>query len=186
MRIISGSARGTKLITLAGENTRPTLDRVKEPLFSIIQSKILNSNVLDLFSGSGALGLEAISRGAKSAVLCDNNEEAIRVIKQNLNKTRMQDKVIVFKDNYINCLEMLKSKNVKFDLIFLDPPYKTNFAIKALEKILILDLISKDGIIIIETDDEKREVEQLKSIDIIINDIRKYGRVKLMFLSRKG
>ena len=73
MRIISGSARGTKLVTLSGENTRPTLDRVKEPLFSIIQNQILDAYVLDLFSGSGALGLEALSRGAEKAVFCDNN-----------------------------------------------------------------------------------------------------------------
>ncbi len=186
MRIISGSARGTKLITLPGESTRPTLDRVKEPLFSIIQNKILDANVLDLFSGSGALGLEALSRGAKAAVLCDNNIEAIKIIRQNIDKTKMQEKAIVFKESYIKCLEILKSKNMKFDLIFLDPPYRTNFAVDALDRILTLDLISKDGIIIIETDDEEKEVEKIRPIDININDIRKYGRVKLMFLSRKG
>ena len=186
MRIISGSARGTKLVTLSGENTRPTLDRVKEPLFSIIQNSILDACVLDLFAGSGALGLEALSRGAEIAVLCDNNIEAIKIINQNVEKTKMKDKAIVIKDNYTKCLETLKNKQMKFDLIFLDPPYKTNFAVDALEKILALDLLSKDGIIIIETEDEQREIKNIELIDININDIRKYGRVKLMFLSRKG
>lgn len=186
MRIISGSARGTKLVTLQGENTRPTLDRVKESLFSIIQNKILDSYVLDLFSGSGALGLETLSRGAKTAILCDNNIEAINIINQNVEKTKMKDKAIVIKNSYTKCLETLKNKNMKFDLIFLDPPYKTNFAIDSLKRILDLDLIADDGIIIIETEDEQREIKDIELIDININDIRKYGRVKLMFLSRKG
>ena len=186
MRIISGSARGTKLVTLSGENTRPTLDRVKEPLFSIIQNKILDSTVLDLFYGSGALGLESLSRGANIAVLCDNNKEAIKIINQNVEKTKMNDKTIVMNNSYIESLEMLKNKNMKFDLIFLDPPYRTNFAIGALKRILDLDLLLKTGIIIIETDDEEREIKQIESININIDDIRKYGRVKLMFLSRKG
>lgn len=186
MRIISGSARGTKLITLSGETTRPTLDRVKEPLFSIIQNKILDSTVLDLFSGSGALGLEALSRGATMAVLCDKNIEAIKVINQNIEKTKMKDKAIVINTDYKKCLEQLKVKNMKFDLIFLDPPYKANFAVDALNKILELDLILDSGIIVIETDEEERELEQLEQININVKDIRKYGRVKLMFLSRKG
>lgn len=186
MRIISGSARGTKLVTLSGENTRPTLDRVKEPLFSIIQNNISESIVLDLFSGSGALGLETLSRGAKVAVFCDNNVEAIEIINKNIEKTRMKDKAIVIKSDYTKCLETLKNKNMKFDLIFLDPPYKTNFADTALKRILELDLLSKDGIIILETDDEEKEVKNIQTIDINIDDIRKYGRVKLMFLSRKG
>ena len=95
MRIISGLARGTKLYTLEGENTRPTLDRVKEPLFSIIQTEIKDSIVLDLFAGSGALGLEALSRGAKKAVLCDNSNKAIQIINKNLKDTRLEEKAKV-------------------------------------------------------------------------------------------
>lgn len=186
MRIISGSARGTKLVTLSGENTRPTLDRVKEPLFSIIQNQILDAYVLDLFSGSGALGLEALSRGAEKAVFCDNNIDAINIINQNINKTKMQDKVIVIKDDYTNCLNRLKNKNIKFDIIFIDPPYKADYAVDALKKILKLDLLLDDGMVIIETDEEEREIKELEQINICINSIRKYGRVKLMFLSRKG
>lgn len=186
MRIISGSARGTKLVTLLGENTRPTLDRVKEPLFSIIQNKILDSTVLDLFSGSGALGIESLSRGAKTAVFCDKNKEAIKIISKNIEKTKLKESSIVINDDYIRCLEILRDKNMKFDIIFLDPPYKTNFAINALKRILELDLLAQNGIVIIETDEEERNVEGIKEININIDKIKKYGRVKLMFLSRKG
>ncbi len=98
----------------------------------------------------------------------------------------MQDKVIVMKDDYTNCLNRLKNKNIKFDIIFLDPPYKADFAVKALIQILKLDLMQDDGIVVIETDEEERELKELEQIDICINNIRKYGRVKLMFLSRKG
>lgn len=185
MRIISGSAKGTKLFTLSGESTRPTLDRVKEPLFSIIQNHIQDALVLDLFSGSGALGLESLSRGAKLAILCDNNIEAIKIINQNIEKTHLNEKSKVVHSNYKKCLDSLKNDNLKFDIIFLDPPYKTNFATDAVERILALDLLAKDGIIILETDDEDKEIKIIKE-DINIDNIRKYGRVKLMFLSRKG
>ena len=98
MRIISGIARGTKLYTLEGQDTRPTLDRVKEPLFSIISAYIENAQVLDLFAGSGALGLEALSRGAEFAVLGDNSAKATTVIQKNIEKTRTENdfSVIVF------------------------------------------------------------------------------------------
>lgn len=89
MRIIAGEKRGTKLYTLEGLNTRPTLDRVKESLFNIIQSEIRESVFLDIFAGSGAIGLEAVSRGAKKAILCDNNKQAIQIIKKNIEKTRV-------------------------------------------------------------------------------------------------
>ena len=115
MRIISGLARGTKLYTLEGENTRPTLDRVKEPLFSIIQNYIKDANVLDLFAGSGALGLEALSRGAKNAILCDKSYEAIQIIKKNINKTHFEEKTKVLCMDYKKCLENIQEK---LDLIF--------------------------------------------------------------------
>lgn len=90
MRIISGKARGTKLNTLEGLETRPTLDRVKEPLFNILQNRIYGSRVLDLFAGSGALGIETLSRGAKEAILCDNSYKAIQIIRENVLKTHFE------------------------------------------------------------------------------------------------
>ena len=95
MRVISGTARGTKLLSQEGRNTRPTLDRVKEALFSIIQFRLKNANVLDLFAGSGALGIEALSRGSKFATFCDNNKGAIQTITKNIENTKVQNKSLV-------------------------------------------------------------------------------------------
>lgn len=187
MRIIGGKMRGTKLQTLDGfETTRPTLDRVKESLFNIISMKIIDSNVLDLFSGSGALGIEAISRGAKQACLCDISSKAINVIKQNVEKTRCKDDVIVLNKKHIQALEFFKNKNKKFDIVFLDPPYETNYAEEATEYIVENDLLEIDGIIIIETDNEDKIIKGLKVEKVEVYDIRKYGRVSLLFLKRKG
>ena len=183
MRIISGIARGTKLYTLEGENTRPTLDRVKEPLFSIIQNYIKDAMVLDLFAGSGALGLEALSRGAKEAILCDKSYEAIGIIKKNINKTHFEEKTKVLCMDYKKCLLGL---NEKFDLIFIDPPYKYDIAVNAVEIILDNNLLSPEGVIVIETDEEEREIQKIKNLsNIEIINLRTYGRVKLIFLKVK-
>ena len=179
MRIISGIARGTKLYTLDGNNTRPTLDRIKEPLFSIIQNNIKDAIVLDLFSGSGALGLEALSRGAKKAILCDKSYEAMDVIKRNIDKTHFEEKTEVFYGDYKKCLDKL---NEKIDLIFIDPPYKLNIAVKAVDIILKKDLLAKDGIIVLETDDEQRILREIESEEVRIVDKRKYGRATIIFL----
>ena len=136
MRIISGKARGTKLYTLEGLNTRPTLDRVKESLFNIIQNYLNNAIVLDLFSGSGALGIESISRGAKKAILCDNNYNAITIIMKNIEKCHIEnDTEIIYKD-YKKCLNSL---NEKVDIIFIDPPYKKNIAVESVKIIMKKD-----------------------------------------------
>lgn len=127
MRIISGSSRGTNLYTLKGENTRPTLDRIKESMFNIINNNIKDSLVLDLFSGSGAIGLEFASRGAKKVILCDNSKEAINIINKNIEKTHLQEKVEVVFLSSNTILD--KYKNIKFDFIFIDPPYNTRINI---------------------------------------------------------
>lgn len=181
MRIIGGKARGTKLDTLDGEHTRPTLDRVKEALFNIIQNNVYDSVVLDLFSGSGALGLEAISRGAKEAYLCDNSRDAIRIIEKNIKKVHFENNINLMQLNYTECIEKIKHK--EFDIIFLDPPYKSEYDIIALKKIIENDMLSENGIIVIETDREKEKLEELKKININIYDLRKYGRVSLIFLN---
>lgn len=187
MRIISGSMRGTKLYTLDGlDITRPTLDRVKESLFNIINFKLKNSIILDLFSGCGALGLESISRGANKAYLCDVSTKAIKVIKQNVEKTHCEDKIIVLQSDYLMALEEFKKNNTKFDVIFLDPPYKTEYTIKSVKQILDNDLLNEDGIVIIETDIEKEILSGLDKFSVDIYDVRKYGRVTLIFLRRKG
>ena len=185
MRVISGKARGTKLYTLEGKNTRPTLDRVKESLFNILQIKLQEAVVLDLFAGSGALGIESLSRGANKAIFCDNNLESIHIIEKNLEKTKFLNKAIILKMDYQKALEKLSKE--KLDIIYIDPPYAKEMVIPAIQKIIKLDILKNDGIITIETDDEKIISEGLKKIDNIkVYDLRKYGRVKILFLDRKG
>lgn len=182
MRIISGTARGTKLYSLEGMNTRPTLDRIKETLFNIININIQDSYMLDLFSGSGAIGLEAASRGAKKVFLCDKSKEAIKVIRKNLDKTKLNEKCVVVNGDYKKCIEEI---NEKFDIVFLDPPYNTNYASESVKMIIDKDLLKDEGQIIIETDEEERILEEINNLKIEVFSIRKYGRVKLIFI-RKG
>ena len=183
MRIISGKARGTKLFTLEGENTRPTLDRVKESIFNILQNEIEGAKILDLFAGSGAIGLEFLSRGAEKVVLCDNSREAINIIKKNIEKTHMEQYAQIYNMDFENCLEKLK--NEQFDIIYLDPPYDTDYVIKSLNKIINLNITKEESLIIIETDDEQRIEKQIENIDVEIVDKRKYGRATIIFLSLK-
>ncbi len=185
MRVISGMAKGVHLDSLEGSNTRPTLDRVKEALFNIIQNDIRDANVLDLFSGSGALAIEALSRNAQSAVLCDKSSDAIKIIKKNLQKAKVEKNAIVINSDYKKAIEKL-SKDNKFDIIFIDPPYAEDLAVNAVENIIKYELLNDNGIIILETDNEKRELDKLQTVDVNIYDLRKYGRVKLIFLNRKG
>lgn len=180
MRIISGKARGTKLYTLEGMNTRPTLDRVKESIFNIIQSEIDGAKILDLFAGSGAIGLECLSRGAEKAVLCDKSKEAIEIIKKNIEKTHMEEKTQVFNTDFETCLENVK--NQQFDIVYLDPPYATDYILKSLKKIIELGIVKKESIIIMETDDEQRILKEIENIEIKIVDKRKYGRATIIFL----
>lgn len=184
MRVISGKARGTNLETLNGNSTRPTLDRVKEALFNIIQHNITYAKVLDLFSGSGALGIESLSRGATSCVMCDKSKDAINIINKNLKKTNFEEMATVINSDYMKALELIK--NEKFDIIFIDPPYEADIAVDSIQRILKLELLSEDGIIILETDNKERELENLKNTNVNVYDLRKYGRVTLIFLNRKG
>ena len=185
MRIISGDMRGTKLFTLEGLNTRPTLDRVKEALFSKINYDLQEAIILDLFSGSGALGLESLSRGAKLSVMCDSSRDAIKILKLNIAKTRTEDKTVVHNCDYKKLLEKLENDNIKFDFVFLDPPYKTNFAEDATKKIIEKNLLNKNGTIVLETDDKEKVLNNLDLNLLEIKDIKKYGRIFLLFLIRK-
>ena len=184
MRVISGTARGTKLYTLEGNQTRPTLDRVKESLFNMINMQIKDATILDLFSGSGAIGIEFISRGAKKAFLCDTSKEAINIIRKNVEKTKMQDKIIILQENFKSCLE---KQIEKFDFIYIDPPYASSFAKEAVEIIIKKDLLKSEGSIVIETDNAKQVIEELNMLNmpIEIYKQKKYGRVELLFI-RKG
>ena len=147
MRVISGKARGITLKTPDGLATRPTADRVKEALFSIIQFDLPGANVLDLFGGTGQLGIEALSRGAKSAVFIDEREDACRLIKENLKRTKFEDMGKVIRSDY---LAYLKNTREKFDIILLDPPYAEIFLENSLKMITEIDILQSSGIIVTE------------------------------------
>ena len=147
MRVIAGNARGTQLKTPDGMATRPTTDRVKEALFSILQFDLPGRRVLDLFGGTGQLGIEAISRGAKSAVFVDLGENACDLIRENLRRARMQEQGRVIRSDYMDYLCRCREQ---FDLIFLDPPYAEVFLENSLKKITEIDILQSGGIIVTE------------------------------------
>lgn len=182
MRVISGKARGTKLGSIESLSTRPTLDRVKESLFNIIQNNLKGAVILDLFAGSGQLGIEALSRGADKAYLCDINRDAVKMIKQNLEKTKLKDKAVVINEDYKKALRILNT-NEKFDIIFIDPPYKEDIAVDSIIDIIHESRLKENGIMIIETDEIERDLREINKIENIkIIDQRKYGRASLIFI----
>lgn len=142
MRIITGQARGVRLKTPEGEHTRPTAERTKEAIFSMLQFDLYRANVLDLFAGSGQMALEALSRGAEYAVLCDSSREAVEVIRDNATKTRLSDRCRVLGGDCFSALQAVKNR--KFDLVFLDPPYAEGLIPRALRALLAADLLA-DG-----------------------------------------
>jgi len=152
MRVISGTARGVTLKTPEGLSTRPTTDRIKEAMFSIIQFDIPGTKVLDLFGGTGQLGIEALSRGAKSAVFVDSADSACRLIRENLSKAKLQTAAKVIRSDY---LTFLKSTKEKFDIILLDPPYAEVFLENSLKMISEIDILQTNGIIVTERPVEK-------------------------------
>ncbi|MBQ7669901.1 MAG: 16S rRNA (guanine(966)-N(2))-methyltransferase RsmD [Clostridia bacterium] len=156
MRIITGSARGIALETLPGLETRPTADRVKEALFSMIQFDIEGRSVLDLFAGSGQLGLEALSRGAASAVFIDSSREAVEIVLKNAAKTRLKEKCRVSVYDFASYLSGRKSGE-GFDIIFLDPPYSSDHMSEALKLIAEHGVLNHGGYIVCETDTEPDE-----------------------------
>ena len=147
MRVIAGKAKGIQLKTPDGMSTRPTADRVKEALFSIIQFDLPEASVLDLFGGTGQLGIEAMSRGAKKAVFVDEGNAACSLIKENLKRAKMDGQAQVIRGDY---LSYLRSCREKFNVIFLDPPYAEVFLETALKKISEIDILQSGGIIITE------------------------------------
>ncbi|MBQ3511770.1 MAG: 16S rRNA (guanine(966)-N(2))-methyltransferase RsmD [Bacilli bacterium] len=157
MKIISGLYKGRNIEGYDLDGTRPTMERVKESLFATIQNYIPESTVLDLFSGSGNLGIEALSQGAKKAYLVDYNIKAFKTIKKNIETINITN-VEVLNFDYLKALKYFKENNIKFDLIFLDPPYQTNYIEKSIEKISEYGLLNDNGIIVCESDSLDRIV----------------------------
>lgn len=157
MKVISGIYKGRKIEGYDINGTRPTMDRVKESLFATIQDYLNDSVVLDLFSGSGNLGIEAISEGAKYAYLVDSNPKAVKTIKTNICNIGINNCEVLNMD-YLKAIKYIAEKEIKLDLIFLDPPYQTNFIEKSIKLITQLNILSKEGLIICENDSLDRIV----------------------------
>lgn len=171
MRVISGKYRGKKLKEFELTSTKPTIDRVKEAMFNLIQFDIVDAVVLDLFSGTGALGIEAISRGAKKVYLVDKNKDAIKLINDNLKG--IDGEYYVVNKDYI---DFLNTFNEKFDIVLLDPPYKTDFGLNAIETLISKNLLNNNAIIIFETSEEKQINFNVDGFEI---KKKKYGTVSV-------
>ena len=147
MRVIAGKARGIQLQTPKGMLTRPTTDRVKEALFSILQFELPGAKVLDLFGGTGQLGIEALSRGASRAVFVDSSREACQLIRSNLKKTHLEQDAVVIQRDYMDYLNQCQEQ---FRLILLDPPYAEVFLENSIKRITEIDILQSNGIIATE------------------------------------
>lgn len=169
MRIISGNKRGAKLVTLEGEQTRPTLDRVRENIFNILQNDIHDASVLDLFAGNGALGCEAISRGATNVVFNDINYQAVDIIKSNLKNLGFNQHAKIFSLDWREMTKKLLQDEVKFDIVLLDAPYENDYILECIE--ICKKLLAQDGKIV---------VEHNSSVDITqASRQKKYGKVRV-------
>ncbi len=181
MRIIGGDLRGKRLATFQGKSTRPTADRVRESIFNICASKISNADVLDLFAGTGALGIEALSRGAASAVFIDSAANAVKMIAKNIESCKMTDRARVIKWDILKNLNCLCGKHSFYDLIFMDPPYNENAIGTVLKNLMNPDVVKNGATIIIEHSVSKSIPENIDGYDL--TDQRKYGKTLVSFLT---
>lgn len=176
LRVISGTARGLKLESLDGLSTRPTLDRVKESIFNILFDAVTDSYILDLFAGSGALGIESLSRGASRCTFVDSNKDAINVIKRNVKKASVEEKSDI---RFCDYKKFISECNGKYDIVFLDPPYMAGFTEDILERLHQSDILNEDCIIVVESD--KNFKPHFNSNYKVIKD-KNYGRVNVCLL----
>ena len=180
MRIISGSARGRKLKEPQGMDTRPTTDKVKESLFNIIQFDLEGRRVLDLFGGTGQLGLEALSRGSAHCTFVEQRREAVALIRENLKRTGFSDRARVVQGE---ALSFLASCRERFDIVFLDPPYQGGLLEQSLEKIVQFDILREHGIMICESPQEEELPQAVGRCRL--HRTYRYGRIKLTTYHRE-
>jgi len=179
LRVIAGTARRTLLVAPAGVNTRPTADRAKESLFSIIMNRLDGARFLDIFCGSGAIGIEALSRGVKEATFVESALPALKALKENLVKTKLTSSAYIIEETAEKALGRLAAEARQFDIIFLDPPYDTDLLSQTLAAIFNQNLLAQGGIIIAETDKNHNEAPA----SFHLYDTREYGRAKFLFYS---
>ncbi|SCY85170.1 16S rRNA (guanine(966)-N(2))-methyltransferase RsmD [Alkaliphilus peptidifermentans] len=179
MRIIAGKAKGHRLMPPKGIDIRPTSDRVKESIFNVLQATVIDSIVIDLFSGTGNLGIEALSRGAEKAYLVDQSPQSINVIEENLLKTRQTEFAEVIKSDAVSAIIKLTQIKVRADLIFMDPPYGKDLIIPTLEAISTNGLLKKEGIIVVEHDKDDPPPEVVS--ELVQYRSKKFGNTCVSF-----
>ncbi len=183
MRVIAGSARRMPLKTLEGLDTRPTQDIIKETLFNVIQMRVPGSRFLDLFAGSGAIGIEALSRGAREAVFVEINRKAVKVIEENLEFTHLSDRAEVIYGDAMTGLNRIESKGV-FDIIYLDPPYEKGFEKDVLRYLSSSKLVNPDSLIIVE-ESRNSDLSYVEDLGYIIEREKSYKHNRHLFLRRE-
>ena len=183
MRVIAGEKRHLLLKTLSDLSIRPTTDKIKETLFNMIQFNIPGTNFLDLFAGSGAIGIEALSRGAVKATFVDNNDRAISVIKENLEHTKLTDRALVLKSDAALSLENLSRKNEVYGVVFMDPPYDKDLYRPVFQKLAKSNLIDENTIIILEVS-LKDDAIGIEDLGYKITKIKKYKSNKHIFFKK--
>ncbi len=184
MRVISGSARRIQLKTVEGMGTRPTTDRIKETLFNILQPELYRARFLDLFSGSGAIGIEALSRGCGMAVFVENDREATACIRENLERTKLFETAEVMQKDVFAALETLEKEGKSFDIIFMDPPYDRLFEKKVLDRLSGSVLIHEETLIVVEAS-LKTDFSYIEDSGYKIIREKRYKTNKHLFLTIK-
>ncbi len=182
MRIITGKAKGIRLKTLEGDTTRPTAERVKEAVFSMLQMDIEGREILDLFSGSGQMALEALSRGASHAVMIDRSPLAVKVITENAEKTKLLSQCTIKKEDYLDYIRRNKGK--KFDIVFLDPPYLSGYYNIALKALLDNEMLKPSTLIVCESGEQDIYGDN-KELSLLFNIIKqsRYGKICISIIS---
>lgn len=183
MRIIAGTAKGIRLKTPKGMNTRPTADRVKESVFGILGATPQEAEVLDLFAGTGNLGLEALSRGAVSAVLVDKNVQSIKIIMENAILTNLSGSSVICREEVMQALRRLDAAGKSFDLIFCDPPYNLGLAPKVLQILDVSGVLRNGGVLVLEHSRHEKIPEELKRI--VAYRIEFYGETVVSFFTKQ-
>lgn len=176
MRIVGGKFKGRTLLAFDGDKIRPTSDKARESLFNILQFQISNTKFLDLFGGTGAVGLEALSRGATGVYIIDASIDSVRLINKNKEKLNIQNGLVV---KHLDAVEFLKTTDQKFDIIFVDPPYKEGYYEKVAP--LLYSVLKGGGIAILESEKEL----DINAVGLSVYDNRKYGRTRFTFLKKE-
>lgn len=182
MRVIAGTARSLPLKTPEGLDVRPTTDRIKETLFNMLQSEIPGAVFVDLFSGSGGIGIEALSRGARKAYFVDNGSKALSCIQKNLLFTKMENRAIVIKQDAVSALSNIYEKEV--DLIFMDPPYDSGLERNVLEVLQRMEYVTEDTLIVVEAD-KGTEFSYLQELGFLLIKEKCYKTNKHVFIRRE-